>query len=665
MAKKKTLLVLLLVVSLALMLIIVYFIKTKFGYFGYSYHQYIENMALQYDAVIETNMNIINSEIQYLSKDNLIKSVFTSSSRGEDTSKFLDDFDKIKNSIQECQNIQVLDSDGDIIFSNDTNEINNLKIVPPIIMAVKGHFSTNYFTYVYMKDRDSLAAFYTLNQENTATANGGFVVVYYKMAKLFTGISKGKIIADGAISNMLITSKMVLSDNNINYLMNYLKSPENYKKIETNEKSVYVVRKNIHGIEVLYYPSNERYIPVLGLILLVTCLLLFILVVSALIMVMRDEKIISDMPIKPINVNIAEESAYEKPDEIKSLISDIEEDRVFGEKEVQKGIEDMIMTNGFNLTESIPSSEVSNTAEVEKEEFPVPEFEEIPAESNMKIPEPLTVSENNVINTYSELKPTKQTDLFAEEERILSNIESQVPFKEERSANLEGIEEDFKVELKESFHEPEFPSFETMGRPSGELNTFQPPELPEIKEFPDEILNAEEIQFEAPVEVAAEKPAETPVQKDTGLAAMMETPEKVSPIITVEDFGKIAVELAKRSLNIHKILVLEKHEERYIPIIREGIAATDFKLMTNDPIFTMFLSGGKGIDVKGNIRETRYFREKFEQADIEDIDEIFITPIIKNREITGVAFYLKQIGTPESTHLQKSELLNLSFLQGQ
>lgn len=659
MAKKKTLLVLLLVISLVLMVVIVSFIKTKFGYFGYSYHQYIDNMALQYDAAVETNMGRIDSEIKYLSKDNLVKNVFESSSRGEDTMKYYDDFNKIRNSIQDCRNLQVLDHEGNIIFSTETNEINNLMIITPIMAAVKSRFLTNDFTYIYMKDKDSLAAFYSVEADQTATTNGGFVVIYYKMPRLFSGIAGGQIIADGAISNMLITSRIILNDTNINYLMNYLKNPEAFKTQDTNEKSVYVVRKNIHGIQVLFYPSNERYIPVLGLVLLITCLLLFVLVVAALIMVMRDEKIISDMPIKPIKVNVVDEYAGEKPDEIKTLIDDIEGNRNFGENEAQKGIEDMIMANGINLTLSEESFGPSPGSSGEPEKIDIEE------------PSKITEKPYEEINTYDEIKPTSHTDLFAEEERILGNIESMVPYKEERSARLEDLEEDNGIMLNESFNEPEFPSFETLpaGAGAGEPAAFEMPEMPELKEVPEEILKAEEIKVEVPeIEIPEfEIPVhEIPVENDAGTIAMMEPPQKTSSILSVEDFGKIAVELAKKSLNVDKILILEKKDDRYIPIIKEGIdPSAGFKIMANDPIFTMFLSGGKGIDIKGNMSRTRYFNERFDPKDIEGIDEIFITPIIKNREITGMAIYLKAAGIPDSTHYQKSELLNLSFLQDQ
>jgi hypothetical protein len=652
MAKKKTLLVLLLVISLVLMVVIVSFIKTKFGYFGYSYHQYIDNMALQYDAAVETNMGRIDSEIKYLSKDNLVKNVFESSSRGEDTMKYYDDFNKIRNSIQDCRNLQVLDHEGNIIFSTETNEINNLMIITPIMTAVKNHIQTNDFTYIYMKDKDSLAAFYSVEADQTATTNGGFVVIYYKMSRLFSGIAGGQIIADGAISNMLITSRNILNDTNINYLMNYLKNPESFKTQDTNEKSVYVVRKNIHGIQVLFFPSNERYIPVLGLVLLITCLLLFVLVVAALIMVMRDEKIISDMPVKPIKVNVVDEYAGEKPDEIKTLIDDIEGNRIYGENEAQKGIEDMIMANGIDLTEGSfgPSS-----GEPEK----------------INIEEPSKITENpyEEINTYDEIKPSSRTDLFAEEERILGNIESMVPYKEERSARLEDLEEDNGIVLSESFNEPEFPAFEAPRGGAGEPAAFEMPDMPELKEVPEEILKAEEIKVEVPeIELPEfEIPVhEADAENDAGTIAMMEPPQKTSSILTVEDFGKIAVELARKSLNVNKILILEKKDDRYIPIIKEGLdPSADFKIMANDPIFTMFLSGGKGLDIKGNMSRTRYFNERFDSKDIEGIDEIFITPIIKNREITGIAIYLKAAGIPDSTHYQKSELLNLSFLQDQ
>ncbi len=632
MTKKKTLLVLLLVVSLALMLVIVYFIKTKFGYFGDSYHQYIENIALNYDTTVETNMSRINSEIKYLSSDKLVKSVFESSSRGEDTEKYFDDFDKIRNSIPECQKLQILDSIGNIIFSVETNEINNIRIVRPIMASVRDHLSTNDFTYIYLLNKDSLAAFYNVAPEISSTTNGGYVVIYYKMSKLFAGISSGQIVADGAISNMLITSKISLNNNNVNYLLNYMKNPEMYKKIEKNEKSVFVVRKNIHGIEVLYYPSNERPIPVIGWIALVACLLFFILVVIALIMIMRDEKLISDMPIKPVNINIHEEGSVEKPDEIKTLINDIEGNKLYEEKEAKKSIEDMIMSNGINLTEAFPVAEDENIAL--KDDIYGPD-------TKIEIAEPSMISEDGGIDTFESVKPTKQTDLFAEEERILSNIESQVPHKEESSVKIGDLGEEDEFMLNESFNESEFPVFDVPA--AEEQVAFEAPAIPEIKE------------------VRAEEPMIENLPEDI----MMEPPQKISSILTVEDYGKLAIDLAKNSLNINKILILEKHENEYIPIIKEGLAADNFKIMPNDPIFTMFLSGGKGLDIKGRIYETRYFMERFKPEDIRDIDEVFITPIIKNKEITGIAIYLKQQGIHEPTHFQKSELLNLSFLQDQ
>src|SRR5208282_574285 len=134
--------------------------------------------------------------------------------------------------------------DGNIIFSIDTNDINRIKIKQPIIDAVKSRLATNDYTYLFFLNKDSFAAFYNVAPENTVTTNGGYVVLYYKMAKLFNGLSKGQIVADGAISNMLITSRMILSNNNVNFLFNYMKNPEAYKKIEKNEKSVYLIRKS-------------------------------------------------------------------------------------------------------------------------------------------------------------------------------------------------------------------------------------------------------------------------------------------------------------------------------------------------------------------------------------------------------------------------------------
>jgi hypothetical protein len=364
-----------------------------------------------------------------------------------------------------------------------------------------------------------------------------------------------------------------------------------YTKIEKNEKSNYIVKKNIHGIEVLYFPTNEKYIPVLGGIALSACLILFFLVVTALIMIMRDEKIISDIPVKPVNVNLRRENTpKDKPDEIKTLIEDIEGNKPYGDTEAKKGIEDMIMANGINLTEA----------------FPVPEEDLQPSE-------PVVYSG---IETFESIKPTKQTDLFAEEERILNNIETRVPDKKEKPAYHGNIPEEDEFKLTESFEEPEFPAFE------------EP--VPEVEAIPLDIMS--------------------------------EPPQKVSSILTVDDYGRIAVGLAK-NLNFAKSIILEKNVDRFIPKIKEGIITDNFMLLADDPIFTMFLSGGKGLDIKGDAGKIKYFKERFDSGDIEDVDEIFLTPIIKDKEMAGLAIFLKKKGFPEPTHYQKCELLNLSFLQ--
>ncbi len=670
MAKKKTLLVLLLVVSLALMLVIVYFIKTRYGYFGYSYHQYIEDMALKYDAAVETNLSKINSDIQYLSKDNLVKSVFVSSGKGESTGNYYPDFDKIRNAIEDCQKLQILDFDGKIIFSVDTNEINKIKIVRQIMTAVKDHFLTNDFAYIYLLNKDLLASFYSVPVENTSTTNGGFVVLYYKMNKLFSGIPRGSIVADGAISNLLVTSRMFLNNNKVNYLMDYMKNPETFTKIETNEKSVYVVRKNIHGIELLYYPSNEKFIPILGGIALTACLLLFFLVVTALVLILRDEKVIQDMPVKPVNVSIHEEPVQpEKPDELKDLIKDIEENKPYGESEAKKGIEDMIMANGIHLTEAMP--EISSEY-MDMEAGTPSAGEKIKQPEKLEIPEPSQAVPEN-LETYDFIKPSRETDLFAEEERILSSIESQAPAREEKTPSQHETAEEDEFILNESFNENEFPGIETG------LKSEQKEEIPEFEPFK---FDLEDIKKEEPAneeikagdemfEITAEEmpplseldQAVETISLDAGEIAMSEPPQKLSTIYTVEDYGKVAVDLAKNSLNINRILIMKREGEKFRPIQSSGYKNGEIKMQADDPVITLFLSKLKGLDIKGNLSASRYLNERFDPADLNNINEIFIVPVVKKENVVGIAVYAKNKEIKEPTHYQKAELFNMSFLQ--
>jgi hypothetical protein len=662
MAHKKTVLVLLLVVSLLLMLTIVFFIKTRYGYFGYSYHQFIEDMALKYDAAVETNMGKINSDIQYLSSDDLVRSVFESSSRGEPTDKYYPDFDKIKNAIEDCQKLQILDFEGKIIFSLDTNEINKIKVVRKIMTVVDDHFLTNDFVYIYLLNKDLMASFYPVPKENTGATNGGFVVLYYNMKKLFSGIPSGQIVADGAISNLLITSKTILNKNKVNYLMDYLKNPQMYKKIEKNEKSVYVVRKNIHGIELLYYPSNERFIPILGGIALTACLFLFFLVVTALVLILREEKIIQDIPVKPVNVNLNRDlNESDKTNNLKTLIRDIEESNPYNEKEAKQGIEGMIMTNGIHLTEAIPEISSEYQESMDKQEGISSEEKEGPS------------VESKPVETYDFIKPSKATDLFAEEDLILKNIEANAPAAEKRVSSLKERTDEDEFELKESFVNNEFPDFK-----SG-LKEEKIGEEPEFESVKFDMGEFKETGHETVKQASMEENLEIPVEEmppladldkkiemvsmDAGEAAMAEPPQKVSSICSVEDYVEVIQDLIKKSLNINKIMVLKRENDEFSTIINKGYIKGNLIIQAEDPLLKLFQSMKKGIDINGNLSASSYLKDRFDTGDLEKVDEIFIVPIVKRDDIVGIAFYSKDKNISNLSHYQKLELLNLSFLQ--
>ncbi len=672
MAKKKTLLILLLIFSLASMIVLVFFIKNRLGIFGEYYRQYIERMVSAYYATIETNMNKIDSEIIYLSKDNLVQSVYKSSKSGENTEKYLEDFDKIKNTIPECQKIQVLDSEGKIIFSNDTNEIYASKIIKPIMSAIQNHFITNTNMYVYFLNKTSFASFYPISAEDSKPAKKGFVVLHYKMEKLLPGGPSTHLSVTYAMSNIILMSGAGMDTNKIKFMLSYINNPESYKKLNKGYKNLVIAKKYINGTVQGYYPNNEKYIPLFGIIALIINLCLFFMVVIALIQIMRNEKMIQDMPIKPVNVPLREKKIAEvKKDEIKDLIMDIEDNKPFEDKEAKKGIEDMILSNGIDLTASFPEAEpeINEMPEIDLSQEAMGETQEM-----IEISEP-SFEMPQAINTYDHIKPSKETDLFAEEERILSNIESKAPVRKEKEINIDEDLSDEEIVLSESYHE-EIPH-EIQEEHKEDIVEFEPfsfemepfsgenPEEAAKKSVSAEKGELPEIKVEEMIPLTEEAKTGVSVPMDEGEAAMAEPPQKVSSICSVEDYGKVAFDLARNSLNILNILILKRINNQFMCIMKEGFQTDKFAISEKDPVFQMFLSQNKGLDIKGEIKNTRYLKERFSAQELDSIDEVFIVPIVKKESVVGMAIYGKQKGTAEATHFQKSELLNLGFLQDQ
>ncbi len=226
------------------------------------------------------------------------------------------------------------------------------------------------------------------------------------------------------------------------------------------------------------------------------------------------------------------------------------------------------------------------------------------------------------------------------------------------------------VEPIETVTEPEFSeaALETTGE--NEIVLSEEEELVKVEEPPEiEIITAEEGLAEAqPIEQQAAEVLEKPeMLTDNAIEEksdeFFEPPQKLSSICTVEDYSRVAFDLAKNSLNINKLFVLEKKGDNFNSIMGKGFSINELSLKNSDPIYQLFLSKKKSVDIKGNIKNTRYLQERFPINELDNVEEVLIVPIIKFNEIDGIALYAREKGTEEPSNFQKSEIFNLGFLQ--
>lgn len=103
--------------------------------------------------------------------------------------------------------------------------------------------------------------------------------------------------------------------------------------------------------------------------------------------------------------------------------------------------------------------------------------------------------------------------------------------------------------------------------------------------------------------------------------------------------------------------------DKYTSIMATGFQISDFTMSGNDPILKLFLSKMKSVDIKGDIKDTRYLKERFPESELNNVEEMFIVPVIRHNDVEGIAVYARETGTIEPTNFQKSEIFNLGFLQ--
>jgi hypothetical protein len=761
---KKVILIILLLFAVASLFVIAYSAKNKMGMFGKFYDSYVKEQTLLAGKTVKKNLDGVFAEVQPLSANNLIKSVFISSSVGENTDRYLEDISKLKDSLKECKKIQAFDNEGRVIFSTTPDEINTQKVKASIIQKLKDYFTSNTGLFVYFVDKNEFVSISPL-----AEGSGrGFVAVYYSNQRLLAGIPKNKMTLPYSFDNFMFLSSKSIDKTDMSKIVRYYTHPEvqSTNAPSAGNPTVGGIAQ-FNGLKMVYFAKNDRFIPMWTLLILILDLFLLGAVIFTLIQMFLENKMYKKVRLSSFDRDtVTPETPYGAPSrgsEIGDLVSDIEENRSYNGPTAEKGIEDMLLTSSVRLTESPDAIqelaeddkitlEPGETVQLnEREKYELPDFD-------FKVDKP------------DSFKIKNSADLFAEQERILDGVDNKA-FEEEslsfetpsklseypefepaapgsaadssafesveapdlqlssdleelegikpadRSFEKSGMDESLKdipseeegIQYKsEKFADAEDLTI-SLGNEPDEINLHSRPhqdddislamdttstgpgddeKLKDITPF-DELVPMEEIAAPAdevipmaePVQVFEEPEAvaETPTLSTEKTPAavtlspreyelrmkkvFVEPPVRLSCICTVADYGKAAVDIAKKSLNINKVMVLEKQGDGFKTILNKGFGMKDFTLGKDDPVYKMFLSQKKSLDISGDLKESRYLQERFSGKDIANVEEFFIMPIINKEDISGIAMFAREEGTPVPTNFQRSELFNLGFLQ--
>ncbi|MGC8764302.1 MAG: hypothetical protein ACP5QT_00230 [Brevinematia bacterium] len=620
MTLKKVILVLLLIFSIISLFVIVYFSKNRVGMFGKIYDEHVRKNTELISQTVQSNMLKVKDEIKSLSQEETVKAIFESYFLGlapVDSTRI----SEIKNKIPECIKIQLIDKDGLIIFSTIEEEKLSQKLKSTILEKIQSHFSLRDEPFFYFLNNQQFFSLFPLSYAISNSIYYGYVAVYYNTAKLLSSAFPAKKLKIPFSSeNFVFFSTGNIDPKDISLI---LQNYENLKDIkgERFEKTIGGISQ-FNGIKLIYYAKNEKFISPWTIFFIIIDLILLLLVVFTLLQISREEKLYKEVALSSLKTD----TVTEDRSEIGDLVKDIEEENIYREEEAKEGIEEMMMSEQTEFSAVSEKPVLPSEKEIESS------LAEKPYEVKEEMVEvPFEVSEET-------FEPDHKTKVFAEEENILSGmsneyIEKEIALKEEpeKAEEIETIERTIEFEM------------------------------PEVENVP---LTENLGQIEEAMAVTSMEPLkETIEEREIDLKnEMAEPPQKTSTIATVEDYGSVALDLSKNNLGISRVMILKRENSHFIPVIQEGFKSSEVSFDIDDPLIKLFFSKGKCVDIKGNLK-SRYLSSKFLETDLNEIEELFIMPIIKKNEIVGVAFYGRESGVPEATNFQKSELFNMGYLQ--
>ncbi len=350
------------------------------------------------------------------------------------------------------------------------------------------------------------------------------------------------------------------------------------------------------------------------------------------------DSLVAQVPEIGSEMNDDEEIALSM-DELSNLDVEIEEDAIpSGDNsslELDLDIDDLINSvpevgeEGEEDNISLDMDELNNlesTIDINMEEMVQPEISESPFE-----PETETLNEN--VEPVSDNEPTlEDLDIdrlmssVPEIEDIVDNDEGDISLSMDDLSNLD-LDEETNMEVTAAEIFPE------------EVVSVSDQDLEQISQNLNNGSNQNDFEdiFGAP-------------------------PVKLSSITNVEEYAAVAQDLAKNSLKMSKVAIYKKQGEDFVSILNDGFES-EVMLDVKDPVLSRYIEKHKSIDIRGDLENTRYLKERFSTQDLKDLSELLIVPIVHGEEVNGLALFGRKKGDAEPTNFQKSELHNLGFLQ--
>lgn len=286
---KKIVLYILLGFSIVSLGIIVFFAKSKNGFFAKEYAAYITNRITELGGGINKNLTDMAVTSKTLAEGALPKSVFESIANGESAEKYVVDFERVLSGIPFSKKIQIIDTTGDVVFSTVPGEIRTIRVKDTVLSRFMEHFAESRDPYIYFLNSDEALAVapYVEQPQNVID---GFTLIYYDNKALLQGVESENLKIPFSVDQYMILAKSDKIDSQeIDKIVSYMTEPR-HEPYNGKDQTIAMASANLGGVKVVLYTRDIKYIPWIAIAFVLVNLILMGLVIFVLLQTDKDEK---------------------------------------------------------------------------------------------------------------------------------------------------------------------------------------------------------------------------------------------------------------------------------------------------------------------------------------------------------------------------------------